>query len=128
MKLLLDTCTVLWATLSSKSLSPRARGLLAAESNVIYVSAVTAWEIATKFRKGKLPEAEPLERNFFEVMDVAGYTLLPIDPEQALRAGRLLGLHRDPFDRILAAQALSIDIPVITPDPSFDQFGVRRIW
>ena len=128
MKLLLDTCTVLWATLSSKSLSPRARGLLAAESNFIYVSAVTAWEIATKFRKGKLPEAEPLERNFFEVMDVAGYTLLPIDPEQALRAGRLLGLHRDPFDRILAAQALSIDIPVITPDPSFDQFGVRRIW
>ena len=104
--------------------SPAAR----AESNVIYVSAVTAWEIATKFRKGKLPEAEPLERNFFEVMDVAGYTLLPIDPEQALRAGRLLGLHRDPFDRILAAQALSIDIPVITPDPSFDQFGVRRIW
>ena len=128
MKLLLDTCTVLWATLSSKSLSPKAQRLLAAESNVIYVSAVTAWEIATKFRKGKLPEAEPLERNFFEVMDVAGYTLLPIDPEQALRAGRLLGLHRDPFDCILAAQALSIDIPVITPDPSFDQFGVRRIW
>ena len=128
MKLLLDTCTVLWATLSSKSLSPKAQRLLAAESNVVYVSAVTAWEIATKFRKGKIPEAEPLERNFFEVMDVAGYTLLPIDPEQALRAGRLLGLHRDPFDRILAAQALSIDIPVITPDPSFDQFGVRRIW
>ena len=128
MKLLLDTCTVLWATLSSKSLSPKAQRLLAAESNVVYVSAVTAWEIATKFRKGKIPEAEPLERNFLDVMDAAGYTLLPIDPEQALRAGRLPGLHRDPFDRILAAQALSLDIPVITPDPLFDQFGVRRIW
>lgn len=128
MKLLLDTCTVLWATLSSKSLSPKAQRLLAAESNVVYVSAATAWEIATKFRKGKIPEAEPLERNFLDVMDAAGYTLLPIDPEQALRAGRLPGLHRDPFDRILAAQALSLDIPVITPDPLFDQFGVRRIW
>jgi PIN domain nuclease of toxin-antitoxin system len=61
-------------------------------------------------------------------MDAAGYTLLPIDTEQALRAGRLPCLHRDPFDRILAAQALSLDIPVITPDLLFDQFGVRRIW
>jgi len=128
MKVLLDTCTVIWATLSTKSLSPKARRLLAAESNEIYVSAASAWEIATKFRNGKLPEAEVLERNFMETMEVAGYVLLPVDAPHFLRAGRLPGSHRDPFDRIIAAQALSLDIPVITPDTQFDGFGIRRIW
>jgi PIN domain nuclease of toxin-antitoxin system len=119
MKVMLDTCTVIWATLSTKSLSPKARRLIAADSNEIYVSAVSAWEIATKFRNGTLPEAELLERNFMETMEVAGYVLLPVDAGQFLRAGRLPGAHRDllnPFDRIIAAQALSLDIPVITPD------------
>jgi PIN domain nuclease of toxin-antitoxin system len=128
MKVMLDTCTVLWATLSTKSLSPKARRLLAAESNEIYVSAASAWEIATKFRNGKLPEAEVLERNFMETMEDAGYVLLTVDAQQFLRAGRLPGAHRDPFDRIIAAQALSLDVPVITPDAKLDGFGVRRIW
>ena len=128
MKLMLDTCTVLWATLSTKSLSSKARRLLAAESNEIYVSAASAWEIATKFRNGKLPEAELLERNFLETMEAAGYVLLTVDAEQFLRAGRLPGVHRDPFDRIIAAQALSMDVPVVTPDAKLDEFGVRRIW
>ena len=75
-----------------------------------------------------MPEAEQLERNFLETMEIAGYTLLSIDAASALRAGRLSGLHRDPFDRMIAAQAMSLDIPVITPDPLFDSFGVRRIW
>jgi len=102
--------------------------LLTEESNEVYVSAASAWEIATKFRKGKLPEAEPLERNFLEAMEAAGYTLLPVDATQGLRAGRLVGDHRDPFDRMIAAQALGLDIPVVTPDTLFDGFGVRRIW
>jgi len=128
MRVLLDTCTVIWATLSSKAISPKARKLLADDSNIVLVSAASVWEIATKVRSGKMPEAEQLERNFLETMEIAGYTLLSIDAACALRAARLPGLHRDPFDRILAAQALSLDIPVITPDPLFDQFGVRRIW
>jgi PIN domain nuclease of toxin-antitoxin system len=128
MKLMLDTCTLLWATLSPKSLSPEAHRLVGSESNEIYVSAASAWEIATKFRNGKLPEAELLERNFMETMEVAGYVLLPVEAAQFLRAGRLPGAHRDPFDRIIAAQALSLDIPVITPDAQLDGFGVRRIW
>lgn len=128
MKVMLDTCTVIWATLSTKSLSPKARRLVAAESNEIYVSAASAWEIATKFRNGKLPEAEVLERNFMETMEDAGYVLLTVDAQQFLRAGRLPGAHRDPFDRIIAAQALSLDVPVITPDAKLDEFGVRRIW
>ncbi len=128
MKLILDTCTVIWATLSPATLSQQVRTLLADPDNIILVSAASAWEIATKFRNGKLPEAEVLERNFIETMDVAGYVLLTVDAEQFLRAGRLPAAHRDPFDRIIAAQALSLDIPVITPDTKLDGFGVRRIW
>lgn len=128
MKVLLDTCTVIWATLTPDVLGHKVRHLIANRSNTICVSAVTAWEISTKVRLRKLPQAERLERQFLEVMEIAGYLLLPIDAAVALRAGRLTAEHRDPFDRMIAAQALSLDIPVSSPDPHFDQFGVRRIW
>ena len=128
LKVLLDTCTVIWATLSPTALSTEARNVLADPANVILVSAASAWEIATKVRNGKIPEAELLERNFLETMELADYALLPIDAENALRAGRLAGTHRDPFDRMIAAQALSLDIPIVTPDTQLDEFGIRRIW
>jgi PIN domain nuclease of toxin-antitoxin system len=102
--------------------------LIADESNVILVSAASAWEISTKVRVGKLPGAEKLERNYLNVMEEAGYTQLPIDTESALRAGRLVAEPRDPFDRMIAAQALALDIPVLSPDSQLDQFGVRRMW
>jgi len=69
-----------------------------------------------------------LEREFQEVMDRAGYTLLAIDVASALRAGRLIAEHRDPFDRMLAAQALASDLPILSTDSRLDTFGVRRIW
>ncbi len=128
MKVLLDTCTILWATLSPSSLSHKARETVADENNVILVSAASAWEISTKVRLGKLPGAEKLERDYLDIVEEAGYTLLDIDTESALRAGRLIAEHRDPFDRMIAAQALGMDIPVLSPDSQFDQFGVRRIW
>ena len=128
MKVLLDTCTVIWATLSPSSLSQQAREAIADQGNVILVSAASAWEIATKVRAGKLPGAEKLERDYLDVMEDAGYTQLAIDTESALRAGRLVAEHRDPFDRMIAAQALALDVPVLSPDPQLDQFGVRRIW
>lgn len=128
MRVLLDTCVVIWATLSLKTLSPRASEVIADNRNTVFVSAVSAWEIATKVRLGKLPQAERLELEYLETMGIAGYTMLAIDTECALRAGRLLGKHRDPFDRILAAQALALDIPIVSPDTQLDQFGVRRIW
>ena len=128
MKVLLDTCTLIWATLSPISLSLHARETIADEGNVILVSAASAWEIATKVRAGKLPGAEKLERDYLDVMENAGYTQLPIDTESALRAGRLVAEHRDPFDRMIAAQALALDVPVLSPDSQLDQFGVRRIW
>jgi PIN domain nuclease of toxin-antitoxin system len=127
-KVLLDTCTLIWATLSPSALSREAQQMIADEGNVVLVSAASAWEIATKVRVGKLPGAEKLERNFIDVMEDAGYTLLAIDAESALRAGRLVAEHRDPFDRMIAAQALGKDIAVLSPDNQLDQFGVRRIW
>lgn len=128
MRVLLDTCALIWATLSPSALSQSARETISDEGNVILVSAASAWEIATKVRLGKLPGAEKLERDYLDVMEAAGYTLLDLDTASALRAGRLTAEHRDPFDRMLAAQALGQDIPVLSPDPQFDQFGVRRIW
>jgi PIN domain nuclease of toxin-antitoxin system len=126
--LLLDTCTLIWAIYSSARLSKVSRQRIADTSNTIFVSPASAWEIATKVRRGRLPQAEELERNFLNAMDNAGFSLLSIDAAVALRAGRLVPEHRDPFDRMIAAQALSLDIPVLSPDTQLDQFGVRRIW
>lgn len=128
MKVLLDTCTVIWATLAPASLSEQVREAISDEGNTVLVSAASAWEIATKVRAGKLPGAEKLEREYLEVMEEAGYTQLAIDTESALRAGRLVAEHRDPFDRMIAAQALALDVQVLSPDVQLDQFGVRRIW
>ncbi len=128
MKVLLDTHTVLWAVLSPTQLSRAAASAITAEDHEIVVSAASAWEIATKVRIGKLPWAEEFERDFLEHMTTAGYVLEEITPEIALRAGRLVGEHRDPFDRIIAAHALAEDIPIISADPKLDVFGIRRLW
>ncbi len=129
MTYLLDTQALIWAVLSNAKLSRAAAEAIRNEDNRILVSAASAWEIATKVRIGKLPEAESFERNFLAVVtEAAGYELLAISTETALRAGRLVGEHGDPFDRMIAAQALANDIPVISKDAKLDTFGVRRIW
>jgi PIN domain nuclease of toxin-antitoxin system len=127
-RVLLDTHTLLWAKISPEKLSRQAAEIMAEPLNVVFVSAVSAWEISTKVRLGKLPGLEKLERDFLEVMEHSGYTPLPIDVANALRAGRFTAPHRDPFDRMLAAQALASDIPILSKDPKLDVFGVRRLW
>ncbi len=128
LRVLLDTHTLLWSFISPSSLSREARAVLAEKTVEVLVSAASAWEIATKVRLGKLPEAEELERRFVQSIHEVGYTLLAIDADTALRAGRLVAGHGDPFDRILAAQALALDIPILSKDPKLDLFAVRRIW
>ena len=128
MNVLLDTHTLLWAALAPHFLSSKASRIINDEANTVFVSAASAWEIATKVRIGKLPGAEKFEREFLERVELAGYTLLPIDAATALRAGRFTGDHRDPFDRMIAAQAIAADIPVLSKDPKLDIFGIRRIW
>lgn len=128
MRLLLDTHTVLWAAIAPEFLSRKAARTISDPVNTILVSAASAWEIATKVRIGKLPGAEAFEKEFIERTELAGYVHLPLDVPTALRAGRLAGDHRDPFDRMIAAQAISEDIPIISKDPKLDAFGIRRLW
>ncbi len=128
MKVLLDTHTLIWAGVDETQLSRSAKALIVDARTTLCVSAASAWEIATKVRLGKLPEAVALERDFVAILQREGYELLPIEVKTALRAGRLLGVHRDPWDRMIAAQVLEMDIPIISIDSKLDEFGVRRIW
>ncbi len=128
MKILLDTHALLWAAFRKDLLSPRARKLIQSSTNEILVSAASAWEIATKYRLGKLPHAQVLVEDFIAKVTSAGYILLSISAEHALRAGRLPADHKDPFDRMLAAQAIHEDLPLVSNDQQLDVFGVRREW
>ena len=128
MRVLLDTRALLWAAFRKDLLSAHARQLIEAPANEILVSAASAWEIATKYRLGKLPFARVLVEDFVPRVAAAGYVLLSISAEHALRAGRLPADHKDPFDRMLAAQAIDEDLPLLSNDERLDVFGVRREW
>ena len=128
MRILLDTHTLLWAAFDEDALSPRARRLIQSPKNEIIVSAASAWEVVTKYRLGKLDFAQDLAKNFVSEVTAAGYLLLPITAEHAQRAGLLTGAHKDPFDRMLAAQAIHENVPLLSNDSLLDVFGVRREW
>lgn len=128
MKVILDTHTLLWAIINPELLSRKASRILEDGTTDVVISAASAWEIATKVRLGKLPRAEAFEHDFVRTINDLGYELLSIDTETALRAGRFSAAHGDPFDRMIAAQALALDIPIVSKDRQLDQFGIRRIW
>lgn len=128
MRVLLDTHALLWWVADSGRLSPRARRIVADEANGVLVSAASAWEIATKYRLGKLPGAEAVALDVAGTIGDQGFEPLPVGVRDAERAGRLPGPHRDPFDRMLAAQALARDLGVVSVDEALDGYGVRRIW
>lgn len=128
MRVLLDTHALLWAAAYDELLSPRARHLLQPQRNEVYVSAASAWEIATKYRLGKLPLAQALVDDFVPVIRSAGYLPLPITLEHALRAGHLPAEHKDPFDRMIVAQSIHENMALISNDAQLDVFGVRREW
>ena len=128
MRVLLDTHAFLWWIADSGRLSAAARQVIADEANDIVVSAASAWEITTKYRIGKLPGAEPVALDVAGAISAQGFGRLPIRVVDAERAGRLPGPHRDPFDRMLAAQALARDLAVVSADAALDAYGIRRIW
>jgi PIN domain nuclease of toxin-antitoxin system len=128
MRVLLDTHALLWAAFRKDLLSARAQKLIEAPANEIVISAASAWEIATKYRLGKLPHAQALVEDFVPRVTAAGYVLLSISVEHALRAGRLPADHKDPFDRMLAAQAIHEDLPLVSNDERLEIFGARREW
>ena len=128
MRVLLDTHALLWWVADSSRLSAEAGGLIAAPGNRVFVSAASAWEIATKYRIGKLPDAALVALDVAGIIAGQGFEELPITVADAERSGRLPGTHRDPFDRMLAAQALGRDLPLVSKDAVFDEFAVQRLW
>ena len=128
MKLLLDTCTFLWILEGGAALSEAARAQLLNADNDLYLSAVSAWEIAVKHALGKLPLPEPPERFVPAQRKARAISPLPLDEEAALELGRLPKLHRDPFDRMLICQALAGGMILVTPDPEIGRYPVRTLW
>ncbi len=128
MKLLLDTHTLLWWLDGDRRLSSAARSLIGDEGTNVFVSAASAWEIATKVRIGKLPGAVEVAERFSQVISQQDFEGLDITLEHARLAGLLPGEHRDPFDRMLIAQAQIEGIPLVSNEHLFDQFGIRRVW
>lgn len=128
MRYLLDTHAFLWWLTDDPQLSPVARKVIADESKVILVSAASAWEIATKYRLGKLPMAEGAIARFNELVEADGFEHLPVTYLHALKAGTYDVDHRDPFDRMLAAQSALELAPLISCDPAFAAFGSKVIW
>jgi len=128
MKALLDTHTLLWWLDGDEQLSASARDWIGMTSHSVLVSAASAWEIATKIRIGKLPGALEVAARYQECLMAQGFTPLDISTEHALRAGSLPGPHRDPFDRMLIAQAQALNVPLISNEHIFDNYGIRRIW
>jgi PIN domain nuclease of toxin-antitoxin system len=127
-RLLLDTHALLWWLDGDRRLSPKARRAIADESNTILVSAASAWEITTKARVGKLPGAQDVAADVVGSVASQGFASLDITMLHAQRAGRLPAHHRDPFDRMLIAQAQLEDVALISDDQEFDAYDVRRFW
>lgn len=128
MRLLVDTHALAWWYLADPRLSAPARAAMLDKQNDVLVSPISAWEIATKYRSGKWPEAAQLATGFRDLVNADGFGRLPLNEVHALHAGRFPQPHRDPFDRMLAAQCEIEGLTLVTRDPVFTAFGCRTIW
>jgi PIN domain nuclease of toxin-antitoxin system len=128
LNVLLDTCTFLWVAAGSDRLSEAARSLFAAPENRVFLSAVSAWEIAVKHGAGRLPLSDPPDRWVPRERERHGIEPLPLDEEAVLQLPRLPDLHRDPFDRMLVCQAIAGGLVLLTPDREITQYPVRCRW
>ena len=129
MRALLDTHAFLWFNFDDMRLSRRVRTLVSDGDNDLFVSSVSAWEIAIKYALKRLPEVTQPPESYVPLR-LAYYGFLPLDIgiAHALRAGALPLLHRDPFDRLLVAQAQLEGLPILTSDPNIARYGVEVIW
>lgn len=128
MRLLLDTHTFLWWVSGSSALSRRARSLIANGKNECLVSLATCWEIAIKVSFGKLRIDAPVGRFLAEQLAVNGFQALPIDLRHVARLAQIPFHHRDPFDRLLAAQALEEGVAFVSADGIFGRYDIKRVW
>src|SRR3990170_6045875 len=128
MKLLLDTQAFLWWVMDEAALSTRARQLIQDGASVLYLSAASAWEISIKAALGKLRLSGEPGKVITEQMAANGIHPLPIQVSHALHVYDLPPHHRDPFDRMLVAQSLLEDLPIVTPDEHLARYSVKTVW
>jgi len=129
LRLLLDTHTFLWwSSQRGAKLSERARDLLADGTTDVSFSVVSAWEIAIKVGAGRLDLPDAVERYVPDRIRHHGFDLLPVELSHVFRAGTLPPIHRDPFDRMLVAQAQVEGLPILTADPAISRYDVETIW
>jgi PIN domain nuclease of toxin-antitoxin system len=127
MSYLIDTHILLWWLFDDPQLKDKDRAVIQNPENQILVSSATAWEIATKYRIGKLPEAARIVADYHQILEQAKFVELPIQATHALHAGNLPIDHRDPFDRMLMAQAELEKLPIITYDSAFKTGRIQVI-
>lgn len=128
MKILLDTHAFVWAGSDAARLSRRARAQIRDRSNELLLSVASAWELAIKARLGKVELRIPLKDLVVAGLRRPGFSLQPIELQHVLAVQDLPLHHRDPFDRLLVAQAQAEKCPILSRDPAFDAYGVDRIW
>jgi PIN domain nuclease of toxin-antitoxin system len=128
MRLLLDTHTFLWFINGSPQLSQTGRALIIDPSNESFISIASLWEIAIKVSLGKLQFDEPVERLIPQQIHANGFDMLDIAPSRIWGVAALPFRHRDPFDRMLVAQAIIEQIPIVSSDIAFDAYPVERLW
>ena len=128
MRLLLDTHALLWWLAGDEALSDTARGAIGDPDNEIFVSAAAAWEIATKYRLGRLPGAAIVAADIASAVASQGFVELPINIRDGQTAGGLPAIHKDPFDRMLIAQAIAADMVIVSNERLFNAYGVTRLW
>lgn len=128
MQLLLDTHALLWWLAGDEALSAPARTAIADETNAVFVSAATLWEITTKNRLGKLSVTAAIVSDLSGAVADQGFIGLPISLRHGQLAGDLPGPHRDPFDRMLIAQAILDNLVLVSNERAFGAYGVGRLW
>jgi PIN domain nuclease of toxin-antitoxin system len=128
MRLLLDTHAFLWWVHDAKELSRRARGAIADPRNETLLSLASCWEMAIKLSLGKLKLPASMDRFIPEQLAINGFRQLDIGFRHVARVAGLTFHHRDPFDRLLVAQALEEDLTLVSADVVFHKYGVRRLW
>jgi len=128
MRALLDTHTFIWWITDDPRLSPRVREIIGNGKNELFLSAASGWEMAIKAKLGRLQLSDSLERFIPEQMALNAIESLPVKMSHALHVYKLPDHHRDPFDRMLIAQAQLENMPILTVDPQISRYPVKVIW
>lgn len=128
MRALLDTHVFLWWITDNSQLSPLAREIISNGENELFLSAASGWEMAIKAKLGKLQLPDDISSFIADQLAINNFTALPIQMKHALHVYTLPDYHRDPFDRLLIAQAQTEDLPILTADPQIARYPVKVIW